>query len=117
MQALRQRSDGTRRYRVTAAPGAGALLAAIALAACCIAAPPERSRAELAAFKRDHPCPATGQARGACPGWEVDHVVPLCNGGPDKPANMQWLTVEAHREKTRTDVAVCAARRADQRRP
>lgn len=87
---------------------------ALALVACATP-PPERSRTELAAFKRANPCPVTGQARSACPGWEVDHIVPLCNGGPDKPANMQWLTVDAHREKTKTDVRVCAAKRADQR--
>lgn len=83
---------------------------ALALAACT--APPDRSRTELAAFKRANPCPVTSQPRGACPGWEVDHVIPLCNGGPDTPANMQWLTVEAHREKTKVDVRTCAARRA-----
>lgn len=25
-------------------------------------------------------------------GWVVDHVVPLCLGGPDTPANMSWQT-------------------------
>jgi 5-methylcytosine-specific restriction endonuclease McrA len=29
--------------------------------------------------------------RGACPGWEVDHVIPLACGGCDAVANMQWL--------------------------
>jgi hypothetical protein len=50
-----------------------------------------RSTAQKAAFVRMHPCPATGQVSGACPGWSVDHVVPLACGGCDAPANMQWL--------------------------
>ena len=30
-----------------------------------------------------------GRSQG--PGWAVDHVKPLCAGGEDKPANMQWI--------------------------
>lgn len=53
-----------------------------------------RSAAARLEFKRQHPCPSTGERRGACPGWIIDHVVPLCVGGPDAPSNMQWQTVE-----------------------
>lgn len=35
------------------------------------------------------------------PGYVVDHVVPLYKGGKDIPDNMQWLTVEQHKEKHR----------------
>jgi 5-methylcytosine-specific restriction endonuclease McrA len=35
------------------------------------------------------------------PGYEVDHIVPIARGGADKLFNMQWLTIPAHREKTR----------------
>lgn len=49
----------------------------------------------------------TGQARGACPGWQIDHITPLCSGGADRPVNMQWLTVEQHKAKTREDVRIC----------
>lgn len=66
-----------------------------------------RRMAERAAFVRQNPCPATNLRRGACPGWEVDHVVPLCAGGADVRSNMQWLTVPAHREKTRLDRRHC----------
>jgi len=52
-----------------------------------------------AAFRRSHPCPSTGKTRGACPGYEVDHVRPLACGGPDDPSNMQWLTKEENRAK------------------
>ncbi len=68
-----------------------------------------RSMAERAAFVRHNPCPATGLRRGSCPGWEVDHVVALCAGGADTRANMQWLTVQDHREKTRHDRRICRA--------
>ena len=90
---------------------ASAALATLIVALAVSAAPPERSRTEVATFKRENPCPVTGKSRGACEGWQVDHVVPLCAGGADKPANMQWLTVAAHREKTRNDVRVCSTLR------
>jgi hypothetical protein len=64
------------------------LLAAVALPCDAV----ERSRAERSAFVYEHPCPATGSP-GPCPGWVVDHVIPLCAGGPDKRYNMQWQAV------------------------
>ncbi len=67
----------------------------------------QRSRAEIRAFQRVNPCPSTGKPRGACPGYQVDHVTPLCAYGADTVENMQWLTIEEHRYKTRTDVRVC----------
>lgn len=66
-----------------------------------------RSHSAFNAFRSVHACPATERHRGPCPGYQVDHIVALCAGGDDKPANMQWLTVEAHKLKTRGDVAVC----------
>lgn len=70
----------------------------------------KRSAAAVAEFKRQHPCPATGRARGACPGYVVDHVRPLCAGGPDEPANMQWQTRDAAKVKDRTERAQCRRR-------
>jgi len=61
--------------------------------------PVERSASARAAFRKIIPCPATGRTSGACPGWHVDHVIPLACGGPDHPANMQWLTAEANLRK------------------
>jgi hypothetical protein len=84
-----------------------ALLLALALAACTSAAP--RSRAVRAEFMREHPCPATSATQGACHGWIVDHVEPLCAGGQDAPANMQWQTVEEAKAKDRLEVARCRA--------
>lgn len=82
---------------------------AIALAAllCGVAPAEARSRTVVAEFKRLQPCPATGKVRGPCPGWEVDHVLALCAGGRDAVSNLQWLRVEEHRIKTRSDAAAC----------
>jgi hypothetical protein len=32
---------------------------------------------------------ASGYPHGR-PGYVVDHIQPLCHGGPDAPSNMQW---------------------------
>lgn len=37
----------------------------------------------------------------------MDHVRPLCAGGEDKPANMQWIENPDHRFKTLVDVKEC----------
>ena len=84
-----------------------ALLALALLLPLAAEARTERSAAQVLSFKRHNPCPATQLRRGACPGWQVDHVQPLCSGGPDTVANMQWLSIEEHRVKTRQDVRVC----------
>ena len=31
---------------------------------------------------------------------EVDHIVPICDGGSNSPSNLQSLCVECHRKKT-----------------
>jgi rRNA maturation protein Nop10 len=72
----------------------------------------ERSAALRAEFVRLNPCPATGQSRGACPGYQVDHRLALCAGGTDYPSNMQWLSEADHKAKTRADVGVCRAQKA-----
>ena len=63
----------------------------------------ERSQAARAAFKREHPCPATQQPKGPCPGYTIDHIIALKRGGPDTPANMQWQTVEEAKAKDRVE--------------
>lgn len=73
-------------------------------------ASPGRSPAARAQFLKKEPCPVTGKARGACPGWEVDHITPLKCGGPDTPANMQWLTVADHKAKTAREAKNCRRR-------
>lgn len=54
----------------------------------------KRSEANRAAFLRS-------QGYNSVPyGYEVDHIVPLSQGGSDDPSNMQLLTVEEHDRKT-----------------
>lgn len=51
-----------------------------------------RSSSVLAAFEAQHPCPATG-VKGPCPGWAINHVIPLACGGCDAVSNLHWLPV------------------------
>lgn len=70
-----------------------------------------RSKAVRADFMRTHPCPANGATRGACPGHVVDHIIPLCGGGADAVANMQWQTAAAAKVKDRDEARQCRARK------
>lgn len=72
----------------------------------------KRSSSEARAFRQVNECPATDLKQGSCPGYEVDHVIALCLGGPDTIDNMQWLSIDVHRAKTRIDVSECRANRA-----
>ncbi len=63
----------------------------------------KRDTAARDSFMKGHPCPATGKSSGACPGYVVDHVVPLKRGGPDAPSNMQWQTSAAAKAKDRVE--------------
>lgn len=49
-----------------------------------------RDPAKVREFRQTHACPSTGQFTGACKGYVVDHIMPLCAGGLDEPRNMQW---------------------------
>lgn len=86
------------------------LVLLILLVATTTDARPHRSRQATADFQRASPCPATGQSRGRCPGYVIDHLVPLCAGGPDAAANMQWQTVADAKIKDRAEAAQCRAR-------
>lgn len=59
----------------------------------------KRSAAARHEFQSTYPCPSTGNRSGSCPGYVIDHVVPLKRGGADVPSNMQWQTIEAARLK------------------
>jgi hypothetical protein len=37
----------------------------------------------------------------ACPGYVVDHIMPLCAGGADDPANMMWMSGGRRQEEGR----------------
>jgi len=58
-----------------------------------------RSTQAKDAFKRQHPCPSTGRSSGGCPGYVIDHLIPLKRGGTDEPVNMQWQTTAAAKAK------------------
>lgn len=87
------------------------ILQSVALAASLMifdsAEASQRSKAAIAEFKKLEPCPANGNRYGPCPGWQIDHITPLKCGGVDAPMNMQWLTVEDHKAKTRREARLC----------
>jgi hypothetical protein len=70
-----------------------------------------RSASAKAEFKRANLCPSTGKPRGGCPGYVIDHVIPLCAGGPDAPGNMQWQTTSDAKMKDRDERRQCRAMR------
>lgn len=84
----------------------------VAASAPVARAPIKRNLAARRAFQRANPCPENGKARGACPGWVVDHIEPLCAGGADTPENMQWQRREDSHRKDAQERRHCAAIRA-----
>lgn len=95
------------RRTIKAAAIAALIVAALLAWSLADASLVKRSTAARNQFQKANPCPANGNTRGSCPGYVIDHVVPLCAGGPDTPANMQWQTVAEAREKNRADLARC----------
>jgi hypothetical protein len=75
------------------------LLLALAALLALVASADARNREVAKQFQREHPCPSTGRTTGACPGYVRDHIIPLCKGGPDTMANMQWQTVAEGKAK------------------
>jgi hypothetical protein len=89
-----------------------ALAALLGLLALTIdAGAAQRSSKARIEFLRSNPCPSTDKTRGPCPGYVIDHVRPLCAGGEDRPANMQWQTIAAAKEKDRAERESCRTRR------
>lgn len=88
--------------------GAGVVFAAAAAAALpAMATAAHRSQSAKRAFARQSPCPSTGLPKPHCPGFVIDHVIPLCAGGADSPLNMQWQGLAASKKKDRLEDAQC----------
>ena len=93
-----------------------ALVATMVTLALCASMPTAearnpRSHAAKREFVGAHPCPSTGSHKVRnCPGYIIDHVNPLCAGGPDAASNMQWQTVGDARIKDRQERALCRKR-------
>jgi hypothetical protein len=81
---------------------AAIVIMALVSAVAGVAQSPRR-RATVVAFEK-----ATGYPHGR-PGYVVDHVIPLCAGGPDVAANLQWQTTAASYVKDGFERALCAA--------
>jgi hypothetical protein len=62
-----------------------------------------RSPAARKSFQASHPCPATHRTSGACPGYVIDHVIPLKRGGADSPANMEWQSLSEAKAKDKVE--------------
>lgn len=96
--------DARRDYRRTRC----GLVALILLFAAPVLA---RDAKQVTAFRKTHPCPSTGKKTGACPGYVVDHIVPLCWGGEDSPDNMAWQDKAASYKKDVFEREACAIKK------
>jgi len=67
-----------------------------------------RSMAVRQQFKNLYPCPSTGESKGRCPGWIIDHIEALACGGADSVSNMQWQTVQDAKAKDRWERIGCS---------
>jgi 5-methylcytosine-specific restriction endonuclease McrA len=55
------------------------------------------------AFQKEHPCPSTGSSFGGCPGYVIDHRVPLKRGGADTASNLRWQMTAKAKAKVRIE--------------
>ena len=56
-------------------------------------------------FVKVNACPANATHKLPCPGFIMDHKQPLDCHGPDDISNIQWLTVEAWKAKSKWERA------------
>ena len=88
------------RFRIAAA--------LLAVLSCSAASAAHRSSSAKHHFRQQHPCPTNPSPSGRCPGYVIDHVVPLACGGADDPSNMQWQTTAAAKAKDRWERKGCS---------
>ena len=72
-----------------------------------------RDPAQVREFRKTHPCPVTGKTTGACEGFVVDHIYPLCAGGADTPENMVWQdkTTSYKKDNLERDFCKCKGKK------
>lgn len=87
------------------------VLIGIILALCLVSSQAtSRSYKERSAFVRANPCPSKiVHSKNTCPGYVVDHIIPLCAGGADKTYNMQWQTKAVSYKKDIFERSQCAS--------
>ena len=76
-----------------------------------------RDPSQVRAFRKLNPCPVTNMTTGACPGYVVDHIMPLCIGGPDHPRNLQWQDKATSFTKDKLEWEVCRQYRKSCQKP
>lgn len=76
-----------------------------------------RDPKQVAAFRKTHPCPGTGKTAGACKGWVVDHIKPLCFAGADHPDNMTWQEQKVSYLKDSFEREACALKKKCEVKP
>lgn len=69
---------------------------------------PQEDTHQKELFLKKYACPMTGKRTGACPGWVVGYIKPLCAGGADRITNLQWQTVATAKRKEREAQKLCA---------
>lgn len=69
-----------------------------------------RRAAVISEFRKMWSCPSTGLKTGACPGWYIDHVIPLACGGIDAVFNLQWLPEAVWRDKSKWERKIYGGR-------
>ena len=67
----------------------------------------KRSQSAKVEFKAEHPCPGSGERKGPCKGYVIDHIKPLSCGGADAPINMQWQTIADGKAKDKWERRAC----------
>lgn len=98
-------------YHATMKPILPLIALGASLSLSASAGPIHRSYAAKAAFAHLHPCPSTGLRIPHCPRYVIDHIIPLCAGGEDASANMQWQEHSQSLTKDRAEWRQCAALR------